>query len=113
MPKIKLIRVPGSRLQIIRPPQKFRFIDIHCLLPAPHSTALLFRLDSMPVPLLAEGFERGLSGIPYAWTLIKSLPFLAVLFLLKLYFGGARCRSERLMHGKVVMVTVRRFDWFL
>ncbi len=62
----------------------------------------------MPVPLLAEGFGRGLSGIPYAWTIIKSIPLLLVIFLLKLYFGGAKCRSERLMHGKVVMVTVVR-----
>jgi hypothetical protein len=60
----------------------------------------------MPVPLLAEGLGRGISGIPYAWTVIKSLPWLAVIYLLKLYFGGAKCRSERVMHGKVVLVTV-------
>lgn len=60
----------------------------------------------MPVPLLAEGFGRGLSGIPYAWTIIKAIPWLVVLYLLKLYFGGAKCGSERVMHGKVVLVTV-------
>jgi len=60
----------------------------------------------MPVSLLAEGFARGLSNIPHIWTVIKSLAWLGVIAVLKLYFGGAKCRSERVMHGKVVMVTV-------
>ena len=60
----------------------------------------------MPVPLLAEGFGRGINGIPYVWTVLKLLPGLGLLYLLKLYFSGAVCRAERLMHGKVVMVTV-------
>jgi hypothetical protein len=60
----------------------------------------------MPVPLLAEGFNRGLSGIPYAWTILKSLPYLFILYLLKLYFSGAKNTSERVLHGKVVMITV-------
>lgn len=61
---------------------------------------------TMPVPLLAEVSDRGISGIPYVWDLIKLLPWLAVLYLLKVYFGGAKCRAERVMHGKVVMITV-------
>ena len=60
----------------------------------------------MPVPLLAEGFGRGLSGVPYAWTIIKTIPWIGLIWLLKLYFSGAKCQAERLMHGKVVMVTV-------
>ena len=60
----------------------------------------------MPVPILAEGFEKGIGGIPYAWDVIKLIPWVGLLYLLKLYFSGARCRSERVMHGKVVMVTV-------
>lgn len=60
----------------------------------------------MPIPLLAEGFEKGLSHIPYAWTVIQGAVAVGVLYLLKSYFGGATCRSERIMHGKVVMVTV-------
>ncbi|RMZ75897.1 hypothetical protein DV738_g5209, partial [Chaetothyriales sp. CBS 135597] len=59
----------------------------------------------MPIPLLAEGFGRGLSGIPYAWPVIKTAPWIALVWLLKWYFAGATCRAERVMHGKVVLVT--------
>ncbi|OCT45238.1 putative oxidoreductase [Cladophialophora carrionii] len=59
----------------------------------------------MPIPLLAEGFGRGFSGIPYAWAAVQGAAAIGVVALLKLYFGGATCRSERVMHGKVVMVT--------
>ncbi|RMZ92499.1 hypothetical protein DV736_g283, partial [Chaetothyriales sp. CBS 134916] len=59
----------------------------------------------MPIALLAEGFGRGLSGIPYGWTAIKTVPWIGLVWLLKLYFAGATCRAERVMHGKVVMVT--------
>ncbi|RMD39813.1 hypothetical protein DV735_g5313, partial [Chaetothyriales sp. CBS 134920] len=59
----------------------------------------------MPIPLLAEGFGRGLSGIPYAWPVIKTVPWIALVVLLKWYFSGATCRAERVMHGKVVLVT--------
>ncbi|KAJ9604361.1 hypothetical protein H2200_011195 [Cladophialophora chaetospira] len=59
----------------------------------------------MPIPLLAEGFGRGLSGIPYIWTILQGVVVIGVVTLLKSYFGGATCRSERVMHGKVVMVT--------
>jgi NAD(P)-dependent dehydrogenase (short-subunit alcohol dehydrogenase family) len=62
----------------------------------------------MPIPLLAEGFGRGLSGIPYGWNIVQGAVVVGVIALLKLYFGGATCRSERVMHGKVVMVTVRK-----
>ncbi|KPI35481.1 putative oxido [Cyphellophora attinorum] len=57
----------------------------------------------MPVPLLAEGFGRGLNNIPYAWTVIKAIPWLGMIYLLKIYFSGAKCQAERVMHGKVVM----------
>ena len=60
----------------------------------------------MPVPLLAEAFDRGISGIPYAWTVLQLIPIFGLVYLLKLYFGGARGRAERVMHGKVVLVTV-------
>jgi len=65
----------------------------------------------MPIPLLAEGFGRGVSNIPYIWTVAQSSAAIGVVYLLKLYFGGAKCRSERVMHGKVVMVTVRIPLW--
>jgi hypothetical protein len=60
----------------------------------------------MPVPLLAEGFGRGLNNIPYAWAVIKAIPWLGLIYLLKIYFSGAKCHAERVMHGKVLMVTV-------
>jgi hypothetical protein len=60
----------------------------------------------MPVPLLAEGFGHGLDRIPYVWTTLKIIPWLGLVYLLKWYFNGAKCKAERLMHGKVVMVTV-------
>ena len=60
----------------------------------------------MVVPLLAEGFERGLSGIPQLSNIVKAVLFVAVIYLLKTWFGGAQCKSERDMHGKVVIVTV-------
>ena len=60
----------------------------------------------MPIPLLAEGFGRGWSSIPYLSTVLKSAVIIGVITLLKLYFGGAKCHAERVMHGKVVLVTV-------
>lgn len=61
----------------------------------------------MVVPLLAEGLHRGFTSIPHLSILVKFVAALAVTYFLKIYFGGARCTSERMMHGKVVMVTVR------
>ncbi|KAF3385354.1 hypothetical protein F1880_002426 [Penicillium rolfsii] len=59
----------------------------------------------MPIPLIAQGIQEGIGSIPYAWTVIKTAPWLLLLAALKYYFGGARNTSERLMHSKVVMVT--------
>jgi hypothetical protein len=61
----------------------------------------------MPIPILMQGFSEGISSIPYAYTFLKTVAFLGTISLLKYYFGGARNTSERLMHSKVVMVTVR------
>jgi hypothetical protein len=62
----------------------------------------------MPVNILATAFSEGLDGIPIGWTVVKTAPFLALLYLLKWYFSGATNGSERNMHSKVVMVTVGR-----
>lgn len=62
----------------------------------------------MPVYIAVQALFDGIGSIPYAWTLIKTLPWLAVLYLLKRYFGGAINTSERVMHSKVIMITVRR-----
>jgi hypothetical protein len=37
---------------------------------------------------------------------VKAALWLLIIALLKYYFGGARNLSERVMHGKVVIVTV-------
>ena len=60
----------------------------------------------MPLPLIAEALWNGLSSIPYAYTVIKAAAWLLIISLLKYYFGGARNLSDRVMHGKVVIVTV-------
>ncbi|KAG5292150.1 oxidoreductase [Histoplasma ohiense] len=59
----------------------------------------------MPVPLLAHSVVDGISSIPYAVPILKTAPAVALIVLLKRYFGGARNTSERLMHSKVVMIT--------
>ncbi|KAK6374958.1 hypothetical protein LTR64_003074 [Lithohypha guttulata] len=59
----------------------------------------------MVVPLLAEGFGRGISNIPHLFTIAKSTAIIGVVYVLKTYFGGAKCLSERNMHGKVVVIT--------
>ena len=60
----------------------------------------------MPLPILAEVVWKGVSTIPYAYSILKVTSWLVVVGLLKFYFGGARNRAERVMHGKVVMFTV-------
>lgn len=60
----------------------------------------------MPVYIASQGLFDGINTIPYIWTILKTLPWLFLVYLLKLYFGGATNGSERLMHSKVVMMTV-------
>lgn len=60
----------------------------------------------MPIPLILKGATEGLSSIPYIYTILKIVPWVLLVGVLKFYFGGARNQSERLMHSKVVMVTV-------
>ncbi|KAI9821675.1 MAG: hypothetical protein M1827_002256 [Pycnora praestabilis] len=59
----------------------------------------------MPIPIIAEALFKGLGSIPYSYTILKIVPWIVLVYLLKLYFGGARNTSERLMHSKVVMIT--------
>ena len=61
----------------------------------------------MVVPLLAEGLERGVTNIPHLFTIIKIVAAVGLIYFLKRYFGGATCTSEREMHGKVMLITVR------
>ncbi|KAL2354437.1 hypothetical protein BJ546DRAFT_1026388 [Cryomyces antarcticus] len=62
----------------------------------------------MPVYIAKQALVDGISSLPYyeyLFTVLKVAPWLVLLYLLKLYFGGATNTSERLMHSKVVMIT--------
>jgi hypothetical protein len=61
----------------------------------------------MPLPLASAGLYNGLSAIPYGWTAVKAVIWLGLFVVLKRYFSGAWNTSERVMHSKVVMMTVR------
>jgi small-conductance mechanosensitive channel len=61
----------------------------------------------MPIPIIVKGISDGLDSIPWIWTVFRYAPWILLVAALKYYFGGARNTSERLMHSKVVMVTVR------
>ncbi|KAF2461104.1 hypothetical protein BDY21DRAFT_369174 [Lineolata rhizophorae] len=63
----------------------------------------------MPVYIIKHALSEGVESIPYLVTALNTalitVPWIALLALLKWYFGGARNNSERLMHGKVIMMT--------
>ncbi len=60
----------------------------------------------MPIPLLGDLLFKGVHNVPFAVPILKTLPCLLIVWLLKIYFGGARNTSERLMRSKVIMITV-------
>ncbi|KAJ9347787.1 hypothetical protein DTO027B9_8891 [Paecilomyces variotii] len=59
----------------------------------------------MPVHFIVKGVSEGFPSIPYLYPVLKVVPWLILLAALKVYFGGASNKSERLMHSKVVMIT--------
>lgn len=60
----------------------------------------------MPIPLLGDLVFKGVHSVPFAVPILKTLPCLLIVYLLKIYFGGARNTSERLMRSKIIMITV-------
>lgn len=60
----------------------------------------------MPIHMLASAIFEGASLLPFVVPLLKTLLLLFSVWLLKLYFGGGSNTSERLMHSKVIMITV-------
>ena len=60
----------------------------------------------MPVYIAQKAFYDGIASVPFALPILKTLPWILGLYLLKWFFGGARNHSERNMHSKVVMITV-------
>jgi small-conductance mechanosensitive channel len=60
----------------------------------------------MPIPIISHVLAEGLSVVPHVYTVFLWVAIAGIVALLKYYYGGARNTSERLMHSKVVMVTV-------
>jgi hypothetical protein len=61
----------------------------------------------MPIPFLAELIFNGIPGGFSYWSVIKGILAITVLVALKWYYQGASNGSERQMHSKIVMITVR------
>ncbi|KAF2472002.1 NAD(P)-binding protein [Lindgomyces ingoldianus] len=59
----------------------------------------------MPLPILAQALFEGISSIPAGWTIVKVVPSLLLLYILKRFFNGTANTSERNMHSKVVIIT--------
>jgi NAD(P)-dependent dehydrogenase (short-subunit alcohol dehydrogenase family) len=59
----------------------------------------------MPVPLVSNVFKHGFSSIPYLSLAIKVVITIAALYYIKIYFSGASNTSERVLHGKVAIIT--------
>ncbi|KAI4716176.1 NAD(P)-binding protein [Aureobasidium sp. EXF-10727] len=59
----------------------------------------------MPVPLIQKAILDGLETVPNSALLLKLLPVVLGLYLIRRWFQGATNTSERTMHGKVVMIT--------
>jgi hypothetical protein len=60
----------------------------------------------MPIPIIVQGIREGIDSISYAYTVLKIVPWVLLVAALKYYFGGARNGSERVMHSKIIMITV-------
>ena len=63
----------------------------------------------MAIYIIRTAFNEGVGSVPYLWQVIKALPWLFLLWAVKFFFSGVSNKSERNMHGKVVMVTVGRY----
>ena len=61
----------------------------------------------MPIYFFSDVIFKGLDAVPSsAIPILKALPWVALTWLLKWYFGGVKNTAERLMHSKVIMMTV-------
>ena len=67
----------------------------------------------MPIHILASAVFEGVFFLPFVIPLLKVLFLLSSIWLLKIYFGGANNTSERLMHSKVIMITVNEVYFLL
>lgn len=60
----------------------------------------------MAIYIIRSAFSEGIGSVPYLWPILKAMPWLLLLWAVKFFFSGVSNKSERTMHGKVVMVTV-------
>ena len=60
----------------------------------------------MPIPIIVEVVFHGIRSVPFLIPVLKTLSGLLLIYLLKVYFNGFKNTSERLMHSKIVMITV-------
>ncbi|KAL7272235.1 hypothetical protein RUND412_004963 [Rhizina undulata] len=59
----------------------------------------------MPIPIFGEIYYNGVNSIPYLSTILKIVPWIILVVIVKIYFNGAKNGNERVMHGKVAIVT--------
>ncbi|TGZ84892.1 NAD(P)-binding protein [Ascodesmis nigricans] len=59
----------------------------------------------MPVPLIAQVYYDGITSVPYLLPIIKALPWITLLVILKFFFNGTQNGNERIMHSRVAIVT--------
>ncbi|EPS43391.1 hypothetical protein H072_2606 [Dactylellina haptotyla CBS 200.50] len=59
----------------------------------------------MPVDLASKVIADGVSSVPYLPEILRLLPWAALIYALRWFFGGQSNNVDRVMHGKVVMVT--------
>jgi NAD(P)-dependent dehydrogenase (short-subunit alcohol dehydrogenase family) len=83
---------------------------LHHLSPTPRSNDApiieQFHAIGMPVEFVGSVlFNDGLQSVPYLATITKILFTVSILYLIKLYFSGASNTSERVLHGKVAIIT--------
>ncbi|KAK6332312.1 hypothetical protein TWF696_003031 [Orbilia brochopaga] len=59
----------------------------------------------MPVEFAGKVLTDGVSSVPYLPEVLQLLPWAALVYVLRWFFGGQTNKVDRVMHGKVVMVT--------
>jgi hypothetical protein len=65
---------------------------------------------TMAIYIIRTAFNDGVGSVPFLWPILKSLPWLILLWAVKFFFSGVSNKSDRNMHGRVVLVTVRTAD---
>ncbi|KAF3936082.1 hypothetical protein ABW20_dc0106146 [Dactylellina cionopaga] len=59
----------------------------------------------MPVEFMNKVATDGVSSVPYLTSILRVIPWAALIYALRWFFGGQVNKVDRVMHGKVVMVT--------